>query len=138
MISSCEVCQCNCSLGPFKNSDREHLKAAFHEYLAGKDDMPSVSEHRDAGMQEYRDMVNLAVESFEARCIQTIMTDKDSTTDGMRRKRRVMEKVASQEPNVPRSVLNSFVDPDGSPDPGQSQEAVREMMRWDKTPGKKD
>ena len=62
MISSCEVCQCNCSLGPFKNSDREHLKAAFHEYLAGKDDMPSVSEHRDAGMQEYRDMVNLAVE----------------------------------------------------------------------------
>lgn len=35
-MSSCPVCQCECSVGPFKNSDRPHLHAAFQDWRIGK------------------------------------------------------------------------------------------------------
>ena len=61
-VSACLVCLCTCSLGPFKNSDRGELTAAFQDYLGSKNDLPTVSEHRDTGLGNLNDLAQLALQ----------------------------------------------------------------------------
>lgn len=59
--SSCPVCECKCSVGPYKNKDRGELKAAFVEWKLSKTKRPVVSEDRNPGVG-VTEMVDLALQ----------------------------------------------------------------------------
>ena len=56
LISSCGVCQCTCAVGPLKNSDREDLYNAYEEHHKKEKEYPSVSEHRETGLDDFNEM----------------------------------------------------------------------------------
>lgn len=62
MISDCPICQCTCALGPFKNSDRENLGAAYHDYVDRMESRPTVSDRRDAGLGSLSELTRLAIQ----------------------------------------------------------------------------
>lgn len=62
MISSCAVCRCPCCVGPYKNADRDELAAAFHDFQNNKTEYPTVSEHRESGIQDINQMTELCLQ----------------------------------------------------------------------------
>ena len=82
MISSCPLCECNCALGPFKNSDRENLAAAYHEYVAGIENRPTVSEIREAGLSNLAELTNVAIQNGIRDCRELDMEITEDSVQG--------------------------------------------------------
>ena len=72
-------------------------------------------------------------ESFGKRCIQNILRDTSRSPDDMRRKRRIVKQLSESNGNMSRSILQSY-ETNGSPEHGQSQEAVSSMLLFAETP----
>ncbi|KAL7549568.1 hypothetical protein ACHAWF_016028 [Thalassiosira exigua] len=72
--------------------------------------------------------------SFDKRCVQTILNDGNASEAGMRRKRRLLTKLASDGQNAEKVIMNSYDQGGETPDQGKSQEAVTNMLQF-QSPG---
>ena len=77
-------------------------------------------------------------QGFEKRVVQKIVSDPNWDPTSMRRKKRVLDDIATKKSdgNSSRMIMGSFVDGEESPAKGKSQEAVDSMLRFSKTPDK--
>lgn len=68
-ISSCPVCQCSCSVGPFKNEDRPDLHEQYKLFCNAKGKSKTVSEHSDPGVGNLTDMAQVSIQVSIIQCI---------------------------------------------------------------------